>query len=151
MDFVLGMFKIINRGSNFVVVDRFSKMAYFILCDKTNDVTQTTDLFFKEVVRLHRVPRTIVSDRGTKFLSYFWKTLWKKLRTKLLFFTTCQFHIDGQTEVLNRTLSTFLRATVGKNLRNWLSCLSYVEFAYNCAKHSSTKLSPFELFMVLIL
>ena len=104
-------------------------MAHFKACDKTNDATQTANLFFKEVVRLHGVPRTIVSDRDTKFLSHFWKTLWGKIGTKLLFSTTCHPQTDGQTEVVNRTVSQLLRATVGKNLRNWLSCLPFFEFS----------------------
>ena len=101
--------------------------------------------FFREIVRLHGVPKTIVSDRDTKFLSYFWKTLWAKLGTKLLFSTTCHPQTDGQTEVVNRTLSTMLRAVLKKNLKLWEDCLPHVEFAYNRAVHSTTNSCPFEI------
>lgn len=112
---------------------------------KTNDATQTVDLFFKEIVCLHGLPKSIAYDRDIKFLSPFWKTLWRKLKTKVLFSTTCHPQTDGQTEVVNRTLSALLRAMVGKNLKNWLDCIHYIEFAYNRVTHSVTKRSPFEV------
>ncbi|KAJ9536634.1 hypothetical protein OSB04_un000183, partial [Centaurea solstitialis] len=125
MDFVVGLPRTKNgRDSVFVVVDRFSKMAHFIPCHKSDDASHIADLFFKEIVRLHGVPRTIVSDRDVKFLSHFWRVLWSKLGTKHLFSTAI---------------------VISKNLKSWESCLPFVEFAYNRSVHSATNFSPFEI------
>jgi hypothetical protein len=146
MDFVLGLPRTKKeKDSIFVVVDRISKMAHFIPCHKTDDASNIVELFFREIIRLHGIPNTIVSDRDVKFLSYFWRSLWNKLGTKLLFSTTCHPQTDGQTEVVNRTLSTMLRAVLDQNLRRSEDCLPHVEFAYNHATHSSTKMCPFQI------
>jgi hypothetical protein len=146
MDFVLGLPRTTKgRDIIFVVVDRFSKMAHVIPCHKTDDASSIAELFFREIIHLHDVPHTIVSHHDAKFLSHFWRSVWNKLGTKLLFSTTCHPRTDGQTELVNMTLSTMLRAVLDKNLKLWEDFLPHVEFAYNRATHSSTKMCPFQI------
>ena len=128
MDFVLGLPRTQrNKDSIMVVVDRFSKMAHFVACHKSNDASHMTDLYFREVVRLHGIPLTIVSNRDSQFLSDFWITLWRKLGTMLKFSTTCH----PQTEVVNRSLGMLLWVLVKKNTKAWDLLLAHAKFAYN--------------------
>ncbi|KAL4574987.1 hypothetical protein LXL04_021827 [Taraxacum kok-saghyz] len=144
LDFITGLPRTSrHKDSIMVFVDRFSKMAHFVACHTTLDVVQVASLYFREIVRLHGVPKTMVSDCDVKFLSHFWLTLWRKLGTNLKFSTSSHPQTDGQTEVTNRTLGSLLRALIRTNLKQWEDLLPRAEFAYNRSPSKTTAFSPF--------
>jgi len=102
-------------------------------------------LFFTEIVKLHGLPKSIISDRDVKFTGYFWQTLWKKLDTKLNFNSAYHLHTYGNTEVVNWSLGNLLRILVGENSKQWDCMLEQAEFTYNDSPNRSTGISPFQI------
>jgi hypothetical protein len=146
MDFVLGLPRTLKKhDSIFVLVDKFSKMAHFIPYSKTSDASKIAKLYFDKIVKLYGFPKTIVSDRDIRFMSYFWKTLWPLVGTKLKFFAAYHPQTDGQTEVVNRSLGNLLKCLVGDHARTWDSILPIAQFAYNNSVNRTIGMSQFKV------
>ena len=145
MDFVVGLPKT-KEGHDtiWVIVDRLTKSAHFLPVRTTYTMDKYAEIYVKEIVRLHGVPLSIVSDRDARFTSSFWKSLHKALGTRLAFSTAFHPQTDGQSERTIQTLEDMLRACVLDFQKGWNTYLSLVEFAYNNSFHSSIGMAPYE-------
>ncbi|KAL0455817.1 UNVERIFIED_CONTAM: hypothetical protein Slati_0920900 [Sesamum latifolium] len=101
-------------------------------------------IFRSEIYRLHGVSRIIISDSDRLFMSYFWNELFRLLCTTLAFNSSYHPQTNGQSEVLNRCLETYLRYFVSDEPRLWLKFLPLAEFWYNTSYHNSIGMTPFE-------
>src|SRR6202007_1061372 len=102
-------------------------------------------IFFDTVVRLHGVPKYIISDRDPRFTSNFWQQLWKLCDTQLKMSTAYHPQTDGQTERANRTLEDILRHYVSNKQDDWDEHLTAAEIAINSSVQASTGFTPYYL------
>lgn len=127
-----------------VLVDRLSKYAHFSALPTDFNVVKVAEIFLKDVIKLHGIPTSIVSDRERIFTSKFWKELHRLSGTKLSFSSSCHPEIDGQIEVMNRTLEMYLRSCCYEDPKQWLGLLPWAELWYNSRYHSSLGMTPFK-------
>ncbi|KAI5343985.1 hypothetical protein L3X38_011862 [Prunus dulcis] len=145
MDFIVGLPPCQGKSVIFVVVDRLSKYAHFIALSHPYSAAIIAQLFVDHVFKLHGMPSSIVCDKDPVFVSGLWKEFFKLHDVALRMSSGDHPHTDGQTEVVNRCLETYLRCFVAAQPKKWLLWLSWAEFSYNTAYHTSTKLTPFEV------
>ncbi|CAM8910737.1 unnamed protein product [Rhodiola kirilowii] len=144
MDFIKGLPRVEGHSVIMVVVDRLSKYAHFVPLSHPYTVKIVTEAFIQEIVRLHGIPEVIVSDRDAIFISHFWRKLFKALGTDLRRSTSYHPQIDGQTEVVNRSIGTYLRCFASEQQCKWVKLLPWVEFWYNTSYHTATNTTPFQ-------
>jgi transposase InsO family protein len=145
MDFIVGLPNTSQRhDSIWVIVDRLTKTAHFLPVHTTYSAKKYAEIYLDQIVRLHGISKTIISDRGAQFVAHFWEQLQQTLGTKLIRSSTYHQQIDGQTEGINQILEDMLRACVIQYDKNWDKCLALAEFSYNNSYQSSIRMAPFE-------
>ena len=145
MDFV-GPFPPDKEGHNYVwiVLCRLSVRVHLIPLKTTTSAVELAWIFLKEIVRLHGLPDSIVSDRDSKFTSRFWTEVHRALGVKLKMSTAFHPQTDGQSERAIRKASQVLAAMVLPDQSNIFKCLPMTEFALNASVNASTGFAPFE-------
>uniref|UniRef100_A0A8C5MLT5 Uncharacterized protein n=1 Tax=Leptobrachium leishanense TaxID=445787 RepID=A0A8C5MLT5_9ANUR len=143
MDFIVDLPPSEGNTTILTVIDRFSKMAHFVPLKKLPSSEQLAGIFAKEVVRLHGIPQEIVSDRGTQFISRFWRSFCKEMGINLSFSSAYHPQSNGAAERTNQSLEQYLRFFISHQQDNWSSLLPWAELARNNVVHDSSGHTPF--------
>ncbi|KAL4387925.1 hypothetical protein GQ457_09G030640 [Hibiscus cannabinus] len=145
MDFVSGLPLTPKKNDAiWVIVDRFTKSAHFLSVRMDFGYQRLAELYIREIIRLHGVPKSIISDRDPLFTSNFWKSLQTALGTQVKLSTAFHPQTDGQSERVIQVLEDMLRACVIEFHKSWEKSIPLVEFAYNNSYQASIKMAPFE-------
>ncbi|KAK8942809.1 hypothetical protein KSP39_PZI009568 [Platanthera zijinensis] len=145
MDFITGLPRS-PRGhdSVWVIVDRLIKCVHFVPFQIGYSMKKIAELYLNEVIRLHGVPVSIVSDRDSRFMSRFWKSLQEGLGTDLRYSTAYHPQTNGQTERVNHIVEDMIRCYILDYGGAWDERLRLMEFAYNNSYQESLQMAPFE-------
>jgi hypothetical protein len=125
-----------------VVVDLVSKRSHFIPTHTTITALGSAQLYLQNVWKLHRLPRSMLSDCGPQFVAEFMRKLYRLLRITISSSTAYHPQSDGQTKHINQELEQYIRIFVSERQNNWDTLLPLGEFAYNNHIHASTQHSP---------
>jgi hypothetical protein len=130
MDFIIGLPKSRNKSVIMEIFDRLSKYAHFCTLQHPFTASTMAQIFMYQVFKIHGMPHSIVSDRDPTFTSNFWQELFKQ-GTQLHLSTTYHPQTDGQTEVVNKCLETYLRCFFLEKKNQWAQWLPLAEWWYN--------------------
>jgi len=145
LDFIEALPRVKGKSVILTVVDRFSKYCHFIPLAHPYSAESVAQAFFTDIVRLHGMPQSMVSDRDPVFTSTFWRELMRLMGAKLHMTTAFHPQSDGQSEAANRVIAMYLRCFSGDRPRDWLRWLPWTEYTYNTAYQSSLQETPFRV------
>lgn len=133
-----------NQDSIWVIVDHLTKSSYFLAINVLDSIDQLARLYVREVIKLHGILISIISDRNPMFTSRFWKSLQQAMAMKLNFSITLHPQMDRQTERTIQILDDILPTCVIDIKRDWEEVLPLIEFIYNNSYHASLGMAPYE-------
>jgi hypothetical protein len=143
MDFIVKLPISHGFDSIFVICDHLTRAAHFIPCRESMSAPEFAYLFLDHVFRPHGLPRSIVSNRGSVFVSNFWKELTRLLAIDARYSTAYHSQMDGLTEHTNQTLETYLHTYCSYQQDDWVDYLPLAEFSFNSSENTSTHSTPF--------
>jgi hypothetical protein len=143
INFIEALPKVQGKTIILSVVNLFTKYCHFIPLAHPYTTESVAHTFFADIVRLHGVLQSIISDRDPVLTSAFWQELMWLTGTKLYMSSTFHPQMDGQTEAANQVIIMYLRCFTGDRPRQWLRWLPWVEYTYNTAYQSSLCDTPF--------
>ena len=135
-----------SRGHDkvWVIVDRLTKSAHFLDVWMTFTLEEFCRFYIQEIVRLHGVLVSIVSNRDPRFTAHFWESFQRAMGTQLMMSTAFYPQTDGQSERTIQTLEDMLLACVLYFKGSWEEHLPLVEFTYNDSYQASIQMAPYE-------
>ena len=144
MDFIEGLPPSNGKSTIFMVVDCLSKSTHFLALSHPYTAKMVAKKFVEGIVKLHGLPKSIISDRDPIFISHFWREFLKMLGTKLHMSSAYHSQTDSQSKVVNRCVEQYLCCFVSQQPRKWSSFLPWAEFWYNTTYHSSIGMTHFQ-------
>ncbi|KAL4278692.1 hypothetical protein GQ457_03G025630 [Hibiscus cannabinus] len=144
LDFITGLPKSNGKEAILVVVDRLTKYGHFFALPRHYDSVFIAKVMVQGVIKLHGIPRSMVSDRDRNFVSELWKELARLQGTELGMSSAYHPQTDGQTKALNRCLEMYLRCLAGDEPTQWERYLAWAEYWYNTTYQASAGMTPFK-------
>ena len=143
VDFITKLLVVVGKDAILVVCDRLSKITHFMATTEETSAEGLARLFRDNMWKLHRLPESVISDRGPQFAAELTKELNRMLGIETRLLTVFHPQTDGQMEQMNQELEQYLRFFIEHRQKDWPEWLVSAEFVVNNKVHTATKVSPF--------